>query len=79
MPQKDQNCNDKNLRVMVKILMDSLATNRMVYRTTNFLLPCLTKFCILEGLIYLKNINIFSIQEPAIASQLYRGYIYILI
>jgi hypothetical protein len=32
MPQKDQNYNDKNLRVMVKILMDNLATNRTVYQ-----------------------------------------------
>jgi hypothetical protein len=32
MPQKDQNYNDKNLRVMVKILMDNLATNRIVYQ-----------------------------------------------
>jgi hypothetical protein len=79
MPQNDQNCNDKNLRVMVKILIDNLATNRTVYRTTNFLLPCLSKFCILEGLIYLKNINIFHIEEPATASQLYRCYIYILV
>jgi hypothetical protein len=30
--QKDQNCNDKNLRVMVKILMDNLATNKTVYQ-----------------------------------------------
>jgi hypothetical protein len=30
--QKDQNCNDKNLNVMVKILMDNLATNRTVYK-----------------------------------------------
>jgi hypothetical protein len=32
MPQKDQNYNDKNLKVMVKILMDNLATNRTVYQ-----------------------------------------------
>jgi hypothetical protein len=31
MSQKDQNYNDKNLRVMVKILMDNL-TNRTVYQ-----------------------------------------------
>jgi hypothetical protein len=30
--QKDQSCNDKNLRVMVKILMDNLATNRTMYQ-----------------------------------------------
>jgi hypothetical protein len=30
-----------------------------------------------RGLIYLKNINIFSIQEPAIASQVYRDIYYI--
>jgi hypothetical protein len=32
MSQKDQNFNDKNLRVMVKILMDNLATNKTVYQ-----------------------------------------------
>jgi hypothetical protein len=32
MLQKDQNYNDKNLRVMVKILIDNLATNRIVYQ-----------------------------------------------
>jgi hypothetical protein len=32
MPRKDQNHNDKNLRVMVKILMDNLETNRTVYQ-----------------------------------------------
>jgi hypothetical protein len=32
MPQKGQNCNDKNLRVMVEILMDNLTTNRIVYQ-----------------------------------------------
>jgi hypothetical protein len=32
MSQKDQNCNDKNLRVMVKILMANLATNTTVYQ-----------------------------------------------
>jgi hypothetical protein len=59
MPQKDQNCNDKNLRVVVKILMDNLA--EQCISTTNILLPYLSKFCILEGLIYLKNINTFNI------------------
>jgi hypothetical protein len=49
MPQKDQNCNDKNLRVVVKILMDHL---EQYISTTNILLPYLSKFCILEGLIY---------------------------
>jgi hypothetical protein len=29
---EDQNCNDKNLTVMVKILMDNLATKRTVYQ-----------------------------------------------
>jgi hypothetical protein len=43
---------------MVKILMDNLATTEQYISTANFLLPCLSKFCILEGLIYLKNINI---------------------
>jgi hypothetical protein len=32
MLQKDQNYNDKNLTVMVKILLDNLATNRTVYQ-----------------------------------------------
>jgi hypothetical protein len=44
-----------------------------------FLLHCLSKFCVLEGLIYLENANIFNIQEPEIASQLSRGYTYILV
>jgi hypothetical protein len=64
---------------MIKILMDNLVTNRECTNTINFLLSCLPKFFILEGLIYLKNINIFNIQEQATASQLYRGYIYILV
>jgi hypothetical protein len=29
--QRDQKCNDKTLRVMLKILMDNLATNGTVY------------------------------------------------
>jgi hypothetical protein len=32
MSQKDQNYNEKNLRAMVKILMDNLATNWAVYQ-----------------------------------------------
>jgi hypothetical protein len=32
MPQKDQNSNDKNFRVMAEILMDNLATDRTVYK-----------------------------------------------
>jgi hypothetical protein len=63
---------------MVKILMDNLATEQYI-STTNFLLLCLSKFHILEGLIYLKNISIFHIQEPAAAPHLYRDYTYILI
>jgi hypothetical protein len=63
---------------MVKFLMDNLATEQSI-SIINFLLLCLSKTCILEGLMYLKNVNIFSIQEPATASQLYRGYIYIIV
>jgi hypothetical protein len=37
---------------MVKIIMDNLATEQYV-STINFLLQRLSKFCILEGLIYL--------------------------
>jgi hypothetical protein len=45
-------------RAMVKILMSNLATKEQCISTINFLLLCLSKFCILGGLIYLKNINV---------------------
>jgi hypothetical protein len=80
MPQKDQNCNDKNLKESwLKFWWTIKQLTEQYISTTNILLPCLSKFCILEDLIYLKNINIFNIQEPATASQFYRGYIYILV
>jgi hypothetical protein len=77
MLQKDQNCNDENLKELkLKFWWTIYQLTENFTSTIKFLLLCLSKFCILQGLIYLKNINIFGKQEPATASQLYRGYIY---
>jgi hypothetical protein len=56
---------------MVKILMDNLATNKQHISTTNLLLPCLSKVCILEDLIYLKNINIGTSNSITALQRLY--------